>query len=360
MKILSKSFILLIISSFFSIGLIELYLRTSKVTLPTRSYDGFLYRSYSSAELDQNLPFRHELHGGNCIENKFQNMNWHPRFGFNDKNVNIDCVDKLFKKGKKNFVFIGGSAMANYETPNYLTSIEYYLFADNSDFRSINLSESGARLSNGLSIFLEYIPKLKIKPDLIIFDGYNEFNSVKYNGKYDDDFYWTLGVKKRIHNPVGFIIDEIISKLETTKLISSLLNNNTFINSKTQEFDKVKVIQSAQDYIYRKNIIEKLCDIYKIKCKFIIQPNFALSKNLDGKSDKMIKEWQKKYFKNDKKILDIGYQKILSEDNIYNLSNIFDNKKNIHFDTIHSNKFGSEIIANNLKIIIEKELDIKL
>ena len=32
--------------------------------------------------------------------------------------------------------------MANIETPNYLTSIEYYLFKDNlDDYRSLNFSE---------------------------------------------------------------------------------------------------------------------------------------------------------------------------------------------------------------------------
>ena len=32
------------------------------------------------------------------------------------------------------------------------------------------------------------MPKLEIKPDVIIFfDGYNELNGIRYNGKYDDD-----------------------------------------------------------------------------------------------------------------------------------------------------------------------------
>ena len=52
--------------------------------------------------------------------------------------------------------------MANAETPNYLSSIEYFAFKDNiNEYRSINLGESGARISNHLSMFLEYVPKIK-------------------------------------------------------------------------------------------------------------------------------------------------------------------------------------------------------
>ena len=48
--------------------------------------------------------------------------------------------------------------MANNETPNFLTSIEYYAFKDNFDkYRSINLANSGARMSNNLGSFIEHI-----------------------------------------------------------------------------------------------------------------------------------------------------------------------------------------------------------
>ena len=41
-------------------------------------------------------------------------------FGYQDKIVDIDCVNKLFTTKTKNVIFFGGSVMANAETPNYL------------------------------------------------------------------------------------------------------------------------------------------------------------------------------------------------------------------------------------------------
>ena len=169
MKI-SKEKILIVSSILFILLFMELFLRFLSVKLPNIDYKHDLYKKYSKKELDLSLPFRHQNHGGECIKPRFiRKMQWHPRFGFNDKSIDFDCVEKLFSEGKTNILFLGGSGMANYETPNYLTSIEYYMSNHGNEFRSINLAEGGARLSNELSIFLEYVPKMKIKPDIIFF-----------------------------------------------------------------------------------------------------------------------------------------------------------------------------------------------
>ena len=211
---LSKEKILLLSSVIIGILILELISGLFDTELPNSNYKSILYKNYSEEELNRELPFRHPNNGGNCVHVGFHsNMQWHPRFGFNDKTLDLDCVEKLFGQEKINVVFLGGSAMANYETPNYLTSIEYYMFKNTDNFRSINLSESGARLSNELSIFIEYIPKMKLKPDFVVFlDGYNEFNSIRYNGKPDDDFYWTASVKERIHAPFKYYLNALLKK----------------------------------------------------------------------------------------------------------------------------------------------------
>lgn len=353
---ISKKKILVLSSIIIGLLLVEFLLRIFSVKLPDKD---LLYNDYSKEELNLNFPFRHKNHGGECIKPRFiREMQWHPRFGWNDKNINFDCVEKIFSEGKTNIIFMGGSAMANYETPNFLTSIEYYMFKDSDEFRSINLAESGARLSNELSIFIEYVPKMKIKPDIIIFfDGLNEFNGIRYNGDPQDDFYWAAGVKRRIHEPSKFYFDVAIERSYLFKFLFHRLLGLSSARIQQSNIAKSKIIESAKDYVYRKNILNNLCSVYKIKCIYTLQPVFVLSKNLTGKTDKQIEKWILKYFKNDEMIYKIGYAEMLNLDRSlkYNLNNIFDNQSNIYFDYVHTNKYGSEIIGKELRKILDFE-----
>ena len=350
-----KKISLVFFSLILTFVILEFSLRLFEVKLPKESD---LYFNYSNEVLDRKKPFKHANNGGNCIREKFaKKMQWNPRFGWNDKDVDIDCINKLFNEGKKNIVFMGGSVMANYESPNYLTSIENYVFLNDDRFRSINLAESGARMSNELSIFLETIPKLKKKPDLIIFfDGYNEFNSIRYGGDPIDDFYWSLSVKKRIHNPIYYYFDVLIDRFLTFRLIYSQILRISSSRIQPSEIENRTIIEAANDYTYRKNITKKLCEVYNIDCIFVLQPVFVLTKNINSKTDIAIKKWHNKYFNNDKKVYQVGYNEIIKSNNdIVNLSNIFDNQPGIYFDYVHSNKVGSKIIGESLrKIIIEK------
>ena len=359
MKI-SKEIILLLLSIFVTLFILEIIFRSIQVKLPNNSYSGKLYQNYSKQELNDNLSFRHPNHGGECIKRKNKKMFWNPRFGSQKKILDIDCLERLFAENKTNIIFMGGSGMANDETPNYLTSIEHYMFKGDDEYRSINLAEAGARLSNELSIFIEYIPKLKNKPDFIIFfDGYNEFSSIRYNGSPDNDFYWTVGVERRIHKPFMYYFDLII---ERSALLKIIFNNIYFFNSNrlsAQKIEKSKIISSAKDYIYRKKIIEKLCKVYSIKkCIFVLQPVFVLSQKLNGDTDILIQEWHDKYFKNDRAVYELGYNYLISNvKNIYNLVDIFDNQSNIYLDYVHTNKVGSKIIGEELMKILKKEID---
>ncbi len=358
MKI-SKEKILFFSCITISLLLIELSLRILSINLPVIDLKHPLYKEYSIEELDLSIPFRHKNHGGECIKPRFiKKMQWHPRFGYNDKNINFDCVEQLFSEGKTNVIFMGGSAMANYETPNFLTSIEHYMFKNSDEFRSINLAEGGARLSNELSIFIEHVPKMKIKPDIIIFfDGFNEFNGIRYNGEPDDDFYWAAGVKRRVHEPHKFYFDVFIERSHLFKFLFHGLLGFSSARIQPKEIVKSKITESAKDYVYRKNILDNLCSVYKIKCIYVLQPAYVLSKNLTGKTDQQINKWIQKYFKNDEMIYKIGYTEILNLDKSlkYNLNNIFDNQSDVYFDYVHTNKYGSKIIGKELRKILDVE-----
>jgi hypothetical protein len=356
-KILKEK-ILVLSSIIISLLFIELFLRILSVNLPVSDLKSPLYKEYSKEELDLSLPFRHKNHGGECIKiNSRKKMRWHPRFGRNDKNIDFDCVEQLFSEGKNNIIFMGGSAMASYETPNFLTSIEYYMFKNTDAFRSINLAEGGARLSNELSIFIEYVPKMKIKPDIIIFfNGYNEFNGIRYNGEPDDDYYWAAGVKRRVHEPYKFYFDVVIERSHLFKFLFHGIFGFSSVRIPPEQIAKSKIIEAAKDYVYRKNILNNLCDDYKIKCIYVLQPAFVLSKNLTGKTDQQINKWILKYYKFDEMITKLGYNEILNlSRQTKSLTNIFDNQSNIYFDYVHTNKYGSEIIGKELRKILNFE-----
>jgi len=320
-------------------------------------YQSTPYNIYSNEQLDKDIKFRHEFHGGNCVHLGLASskLNWNPRFGYQDKKVDIDCVNKIFTKKTKNIIFFGGSVMANAETPNYLSSVEYFAFKNNIDeYRSINLGESGARLSNHLSMFLEYVPKINNIHALFFLDGINEFNSIKYNGDPKDDFFWTAGVNKRVHSPLSFFSDIIIDRSKTLEIIFiRLLNYKSSRIAVNREVNNKDIESTVKEYRYRKEIIKKLCQQYNIKCFFSIHPSFYLVKGLISKSDKEIRNFFTKNFPFNQKIFEYGYNLILNDEDVYDLSGIFDNKNEIYFDDAHTNITGSKILGEEIFKIIK-------
>ena len=313
------------------------------------------YKIYSNDEMNRKIKFRHEYHGGKCITSGLagNGMNWHPRFGFHDKKVDIGCINKLFTKKTKNIVFFGGSIMQNGSTPNYLTSIENYAFKDSiEEYRSINLAVSGSRLSNELSKFIEYVPKIR-NIDLVMFvDGVNELHSVKFNGDPKNDFYWTAGVDSRIHKPFNFFFDLIIDRSKIIEILA--INFFSYKSSRIARNYKVTeelIKKSIDDYFYRKKIIKLLCDQLSIKCLFIIHPVFNTTKKLNSDNDKIIRKYIMINYPNNEKIIN-GYNLFRQDDEIIDLTMIYDGLDNIFLDEAHTNKIGSETLGKKLFEII--------
>src|SRR5262245_22680626 len=114
----------------------------------TRLKDDIYGRLYSPEELrpsEQILPRQ----GGRCVRQiSSGGMRWDPRFGLASKTLNLECAKELFKSAETKVVLLGGSTMGGAFAPNYLTTIDYYAFARDENFVSINLAESFARLSD--------------------------------------------------------------------------------------------------------------------------------------------------------------------------------------------------------------------
>ena len=181
---------------------------------------------YSREELRTDLPHFTERQGANCITIQ-SGLHWDPRFGFVSKILNKDCARTLFAAHAKSVVLMGGSAMENSQAPNYLTTLDSYAFGDDTSYASINMAESGARHSNMLARFLYEI--VELRPTHVVFlDGFNEFASIRYGGKPEDDFYWTAGVNDRIHRPFLFLRDKLVDSSRLLTLLGCSIQIHQF------------------------------------------------------------------------------------------------------------------------------------
>jgi hypothetical protein len=80
------------------------------------------------------------------------------------------CAKELFKSARTKVVLLGGSTMGGALAPNYLTTIDYYAFARDENFVSINLAESFARLSDMSARFIHEIIELRPNVQCFLWD----------------------------------------------------------------------------------------------------------------------------------------------------------------------------------------------
>lgn len=307
-----------------------------------------LWVNYTEEELDRKLSSFHEKTGGKCMEKI--TPTWHHKIGFKDKQINFECLKEHFSSEKLKIAFFGGSVMESTYYKNYLTSIDWQVVKNTKKIHSINFSQSGSRLSNEFSSFIEMLKYSK--PDIAIFlDGANEFNSIKYNeGKPDEDFYWTVWAKKRIEDPYKIYLDKLIQESATAKVILvDVLKYKPSNFIKFKKIQKDEIIKAANDYIHIKNIIKLVCEINEIKCLFFLQPIIYTTESLEDDLSIKIREKFLNYYPNNEVIYKLGYKTILNEKDVIDLSNILSGVSYAFIDEFHLNKTGSRIIANEMK-----------
>jgi hypothetical protein len=304
---------------------------------------------YTAEELRRDLPRFSERGGRNCITLRTDRLYWDPRFGFARKKLDKDCAKKLFAAHKTSVVLMGGSAMEDFQAPNYLTSIDTYAFGDDPSIASLNLAESGARHSNMLIRFIHEV--IELHPTYVVFlDGVNEFNSIRMGGAPEDDFYWTAGVKDRIANPLRFYFDKMVEQSGLLRLIAvgtGLINPARISRSRVDEH----TIELAADYYVKmRGYTEALCKVYNIKCVFIIQPIALLEKNPSGSTKHAVEE-HLRYFRSDAEVYNKGYEYIFKKagDKVLDASHLFEGKSGIFIDFVHFNKRGSKLMGDYIR-----------
>ena len=305
-------------------------------------------QALSQEESDSTKPLYTSEQNSACLKIILSNsLKYHPRFGFFTKVPDKSCMRRSFSnQSKVSVVYLGGSVMGNYDSVNSLTTIDTQIQKINPSINSINLAESGARLSNELSRLVDEV--IDIAPRLVVFlDGYNEFNSIRFGGAPTEDFYWTAGVHMRIEKPLMFIADRAISKSEVLSLIffrSGLIKSPFGVQrAPTDE----EIDAAADDYLISLSKIQTISKAYGIQPVFFLQPHIFSGKALT-EIEAHTAELTLRAFPGIDHVLQRGYARILSSNvpSIIDLSEIFNTiNTEIFVDSVHLGKLGNRILG---------------
>lgn len=287
------------------------------------------FANYTSQETDFSLPLYTQAQGQACVEviRNPGEMHYSPYFGWNTQQINAECAQAHLSQKGMRVIYFGGSAMENFEAPNYLTKIDNYIAQAKPAILSLNLAESGGRSTNNLVRIM--IEAINLPADYWVFlDGYNEFNSIKYGGDAKEDFYWTAGVFDRIHKPIRSSFDKLIAK---SVLAQKLFYSTGLLKTprrRTSSVTEEEIFAAADYYVENVQKIELLCKAKDIKCLFFLQP-YKVENNESTR------------------ILNAGYARIISKlaDKTIDLRPLFTDKDEAFVDDVHYNKLGSAIVG---------------
>ena len=347
-----KNVFLLFVSVVLTWIVLEIVVR---VFSPARTYSrhegvrAAIYSEYMDRELDTSIPIYTERQAGKCLSIVTSRFTWNPYFGWNAQQLDMECARSFFVEAgdtAKKVVYFGGSAMADFEAPNHLTKIDTYIQQLDETIISINLAESGARSTNNLIRLMT--EGVDLGADYWIFlDGFNEFNSIKYNGSPKDDFYWAVSAYDRVHSPARWIVDRF---LRTSRLLDLLIVDSGLFSSRRRRLtsiSKEEVIEAADYYVENIKKISNVCEVYQVKCFFFLQPNLYTKDPLTELESQL-----PDYYKvmEAKKTIDLGYQRIREKagNRIIDLSDVFDDVGTVFFDEIHFNKRGGWVLAREI------------
>lgn len=311
------------------------------------------FAGYLADELDLSLPFYTESQGGDCVKfTRNKGMNYSAYFGWHSQHLDKHCAQQHFSGDWVKVIYFGGSVMQNFEAPNYLTRIDNYVQNHNAKIKSINLAESGGRSTNNMiRVMLEGID---LGADFWVFlDGYNEFNSIRYGGNYDEDFYWTATINDRIHRPLKFLADSLISRsrlaekifYETGLIKTPRLPSKRVINS--------DIIKAADYYVENSKKIAMICAAKGVQCLFFLQPNIYTKQTLSATETALAANQTVRH------ILRVGYARIREQmgEDLIDLTDVFAAAANtVYIDEVHVNKIGSKLIGEAIYNHLQQRL----
>jgi hypothetical protein len=300
---------------------------------------------YSAQELDRSLPFNLPRQGGECVTYRLDRLHWNPWWGYAAKRLDPDCAAKLFARHPIKVVLLGGSALFNAEAPNHLTQLDYLAFGQDERIASINLAESGARLSNMLARFIHEV--IQLKPDIAVFmDGFNEFNAVRYGGPPGDDFYWTAGVRRRIEEPVLAALDKLVEASAFFRI--ALVHSGLHRSARAPQVMRGPPDHRADVAIYLRDreVLAALCAAYRIKCLFVLQPT-AFTTTPQNANLREVLAQHAYFFPHDAALYANGYAAIQAQPcpTCIDAANLLAGLDDAYFDIVHFTKLGGARIG---------------
>jgi hypothetical protein len=145
---------------------------------------------------------------------------------------------------------------------------------------------------------------------------------------------------------INLFRDKLVEKGRLAELVALKTGIINSARLPPSHVDTKSVEQAAEYYVKMRNYTQAMCEAYRIKCVFIIQPT-ALVENTPGASAKAAIHGHQKWFKADKEIYRTGYDYILRKagNKVIDASHLFEGKDNVYLDVVHFNKVGSELLG---------------
>jgi len=268
----------------------------------------------------------------------------------------LECAKKLLAESPNSIVFLGGSAMANWEAPNHLTTIDTAIHAHIGNARSVNLAERGARSGDELSRLLFEV--VDLHPRYVVFlHGFNEFSSVRYGGQPEDSFHWTAFIRRRIEEPASALLERLA---HSVRLIDFAIYRSGLLNSprhSLREPSQKDITKSANEYVQNISKIDTICKAWNIECLYFLQPHIY-SKNSQSPGEKKIVQNGIGILPYGEKVLALGYRELVhrSPVAIVDLKDSFDMKEEVYFDEVHFMKSGSAVLGTHIANVIKRRL----
>lgn len=384
-----KKIFLIILSTIFSLAVVEFGVRVFDFKSNSlNAFTGHPYKhefySYINQGMESNANYKFKHKDNNGLEYKIH---------YTTNNVGLRLPFDLFydtkikkKKNQKNIIILGGSTIFGVGADDKKTIssfLEVNLNAESQiyNYKVYNLGVGAANAVQGLILLNLY--GHVFKPDLILsFDGFNDgvnsfihgYGATNFNGFNHQKFYINNYLYK-MPEPV-FFRSKLLNFLIKNSKFFQIIFNTYHIDYKLLSNNEVPFLEGKKSLEFYEIVMEKICNLYEIKCLIAIQSNLDVNKeNFDNqksenfylenkdKTNKTInhENWKRWWFFNLKRAmsnLSKNSQKIFFID----LNDSLNGKKieylnSLYIGTNHLSHKGNQVIANILKNKILKEIE---
>jgi lysophospholipase L1-like esterase len=279
---------------------------------------------------------------------------WNPPLKENEK------VKKVFCFGGSTTWGVG--ARDDFTLPSLLSK---KLNQGTTRYVVVNYGEKGFCLTQELINLVLLLKQGNVPNYAIFYDGINEVMVGTRNGAPGSIFGAEILRRQLYRRDKETMWRKTVNELRRTKIYQAFLDlsklaqpqqGQTGVFSPQEEISMNRLADAiVQDYLRNVEVVKRLAQSYGFKYLFIWQPSPCTCKGLTAEEKKMVAAWKEKKMV---RMYQLVYQKMNSVkmDNFYNISNMFDNKKeSVFISWAHLTERGNDLVAERLANIFQQE-----